>query len=111
MARADKRPHDDLRQRQSQQVERISEIASEASIAEHEAKADPHSQYATDTDLTNHEGAADPHPTYLTQAEADALYDPSTLGRVWMPLTTVVSGTPELVWDDDDSLVPTEVPI
>lgn len=31
-------------------------------------------------------------------------------GRVWMPLTTVVAGEPELVWDDDDSLIPTEVP-
>ena len=31
--------------------------------------------------------------------------------RVWMPLTTVVSGEPELVWDEDNSLIPTEVPI
>lgn len=31
-------------------------------------------------------------------------------GDVWMPLTTVVSGEPELVWDDDNSLIPTEVP-
>lgn len=29
----------------------------------------------------------------------------------WMPLTTVVGGVPELVWDDDDSLIPTEVPL
>jgi hypothetical protein len=28
----------------------------------------------------------------------------------WMPLTTVVNGVPELVWDANDSLVPTEVP-
>lgn len=31
--------------------------------------------------------------------------------RVWMPLTTVVGGVPELVWDADDSLIPTEVAI
>jgi hypothetical protein len=32
--------------------------------------------------------------------------------RVWMPLTTVdTSGEPALVWDDDDSLIPTEVPV
>lgn len=32
--------------------------------------------------------------------------------RVWMPLTTVdTSGEPVLVWDDDDSLIPTEVPV
>lgn len=37
--------------------------------------------------------------------------DISTLGGVWMPLTTVVAGEPELVWDDDDSLIPTKVPI
>lgn len=30
--------------------------------------------------------------------------------RIWMPLTTVVGGVPELVWDDDNSLIPTEVP-
>jgi hypothetical protein len=29
----------------------------------------------------------------------------------WMPLSTVVGGTPELVWDADDSLIPTSVPI
>lgn len=30
---------------------------------------------------------------------------------VWMPLTTVVGGDPELVWDGDDSLIPTLTPI
>lgn len=29
---------------------------------------------------------------------------------VWLPLTSVVSGDPVLVWDDDDGLIPTEVP-
>jgi hypothetical protein len=29
----------------------------------------------------------------------------------WMPLTTVVAGEPELVWDADDSLIPTLVPV
>jgi hypothetical protein len=31
--------------------------------------------------------------------------------RVWLPLTSVVSGVPVLVWDDNDGLVPTHVPI
>jgi hypothetical protein len=35
----------------------------------------------------------------------------STQEGVWMPLTTVVAGEPELVWDDDDSLIPTLVPV
>jgi hypothetical protein len=30
---------------------------------------------------------------------------------VWMPLTTVVSSVPELVWDADNSLIPTLTPI
>lgn len=30
---------------------------------------------------------------------------------VWMPLTTVVAGEPVLVWDGDDSLIPTLVPL
>ena len=32
-------------------------------------------------------------------------------GQVWLPLTTVVGGVPELVWDADDSLIPTSVPV
>lgn len=28
----------------------------------------------------------------------------------WMPLTTVVAGVPELVWSEDDSLIPTYGP-
>lgn len=32
-------------------------------------------------------------------------------GSAWMPLTTVVGGEPELVWDGDDSLIPTLTPI
>jgi hypothetical protein len=31
--------------------------------------------------------------------------------QVWMPLTTVVGGTPELVWGADDSLIPTLTPL
>lgn len=31
--------------------------------------------------------------------------------RVWLPLTTVVAGEPQLVWDDDNSLIPTQVPV
>ena len=30
---------------------------------------------------------------------------------VVLPLTTVVAGIPELVWDADDSLIPTIVPV
>ena len=37
--------------------------------------------------------------------------DPASDTQVWMPLTTVVAGAPELVWDGDDSLVPTLVPV
>jgi concanavalin A-like lectin/glucanase superfamily protein len=33
--------------------------------------------------------------------------DPADDTLVWMPLTTVSGGTPELVWDADDSLIPT----
>lgn len=29
----------------------------------------------------------------------------------WLPLTTVVGSVPELVWDADDSLIPTYTPI
>lgn len=29
----------------------------------------------------------------------------------WMPLTSVVAGDPVLVWDGDDSLIPTLTPI
>lgn len=43
----------------------------------------------------------------LRYDESDALW--RNTRRVWMPLTTVVAGAPELVWDDDDSLIPTEV--
>ncbi len=37
--------------------------------------------------------------------------DPSTDTKVWMPLTTVVGGVPQLVWDANNSLIPTLVPI
>lgn len=37
--------------------------------------------------------------------------DPADDTQVWMPLTTVVGGTPELVWDGDDSLIPTLVSV
>jgi hypothetical protein len=35
----------------------------------------------------------------------------ASASAVWMPLTTVVGGDPELVWDGDDSLIPTLTPI
>ena len=31
--------------------------------------------------------------------------------RVWLPLTTTVGGVPELVWETEDGLVPTAVPV
>lgn len=34
---------------------------------------------------------------------------PVNAAQVWMPLTTVTGGVPELVWDADDSLIPTLV--
>jgi hypothetical protein len=37
--------------------------------------------------------------------------DPADDTQVWMPLTTVVSGVPELVWDANNSLIPTLVPL
>jgi hypothetical protein len=37
--------------------------------------------------------------------------DPADDTSAWMPLTTVVGGDPELVWDGDDSLIPTLVPL
>jgi len=30
---------------------------------------------------------------------------------IWMPLTTIMDGEPVLVWDGDDSLIPTLLPI
>lgn len=37
--------------------------------------------------------------------------EPADDTQVWMPLSTVVAGVPELVWDGDDSLIPTLVPV
>jgi hypothetical protein len=37
--------------------------------------------------------------------------DPADDTSVWMPLTTVVAGDPVLVWDGDDSLIPTLIPL
>lgn len=36
---------------------------------------------------------------------------PASDTLVWMPLTTVVGGDPVLVWDGDDSLIPTLIPL
>lgn len=51
--------------------------------------------------------------TLTSPANADRLRFDGSLWRnsskVWMPLTTVTGGVPELVWDGDDSLIPTEV--
>lgn len=37
--------------------------------------------------------------------------DPHYDEYVWMPLTTVLAGVPQLVWDDDDNLIPTLTPL
>lgn len=38
-------------------------------------------------------------------------HDPADDTKVWLPLTTVSAGVPELVWDGDDQLIPTLTPI
>ena len=45
--------------------------------------------------------------------ELDTALEPFELQRsfVWMPLTTTVGGTPDLVWDADNGLVPTQIPL
>ena len=42
--------------------------------------------------------------------EAMLIFEPEP-GRVWLPLTTVVGGVPELVWETEDGLIPTHVPV
>lgn len=62
---------------------------------------------ATDTELTaaitNHLATA-PHG-----GGSGGLGASATDFFAWMPLTTVVGGTPELVWDADNNLIPTIV--
>lgn len=36
---------------------------------------------------------------------------PAADTAVWMPLTTVSAGVPELVWGGDDGLIPTLIPL
>lgn len=42
--------------------------------------------------------------------EAMLLYE-ARQRHVWLPLTTVIAGVPELVWDDDNGLIPTHLPV
>lgn len=95
---------------------------------------DDHPQYATNVEFDDHStrhdaGGADAMTidaaagtgslrtlgTGATQAavgsHTHAGIDPADATHVWMPLTTVVGGVPELVWDADDSLIPTLVPL
>lgn len=58
------------------------------------AAAQAAAEATADAALTTHEGT--PHGS-----------DPADDSAAWMPLTTVVGGEPELVWDGDDSLIPT----
>ena len=59
------------------------------------------------------------HPGGTTDfLRADGTWSPPPGGgsspsdtAAWMPLTTVVSSVPELVWDADDNLIPTYTPI
>lgn len=45
------------------------------------------------------------------EVEITAGSSPADDTQVWMPLTTVDGGEPVLVWDGDDSLIPTLVPV
>jgi hypothetical protein len=102
----------------------------------HEAAADPHSGYQKESEKSQPDGYASLGPDGLVplaelpslaqalddltdvvvtaEAAGDRLRfdgaDWVNTRRVWMPLTTVIAGVPEFVWDSDDSLVPTEVP-
>lgn len=49
-------------------------------------------------------------PTYDAGLGYHTPQTPGGAGGVWMPLTTVVGGVPELVWDANDSLIPTLIP-
>lgn len=49
--------------------------------------------------------------TAVGNAVTVTILGPADVTQVWMPLTTVVAGVPELVWDLDNSLIPTLVPI
>jgi hypothetical protein len=46
-----------------------------------------------------------------TGAWATPVPDPSLQTTVWMPLTTVVGGVPDLVWSGTDNLIPTLGPL
>lgn len=48
-------------------------------------------------------------PAGMRWADPDG--SPADDPAVWMPLTTVVAGVPELVWDGDDNLIPTLTPL
>jgi hypothetical protein len=45
----------------------------------------------------------------LQELAADIDTLEATTNTQYLPLTTVTGGVPELVWDDDDSLIPTEI--
>jgi hypothetical protein len=49
--------------------------------------------------------------TVTIDATAGGGSSPAADTVVWMPLTTVVSSVPELVWDATNSLIPTLTPI
>ncbi len=51
-------------------------------------------------------------PTYDAGTQKHTSQLPgASAAAVWMPLTTVVGGEPRLVWDANNSLIPTLVPI
>jgi hypothetical protein len=105
-------------------------------VETHEGAADPHTGYQKESEKSQPDGYASLGPdglvplaelpplaqalddltdvTITAEAAGDRLrFDGSewvNTRRVWMPLTTVIAGVPELVWDSDDSLIPTEVP-
>jgi hypothetical protein len=105
-------------------------------IEDHEAAVDPHLGYQKESEKSQPDGYASLGPDGLVPlAElpplAQSLDDLTdvTIASVasgdhlryaggewrnsrhaWIPLTTVIAGVPELVWDADNSLIPTEVP-
>lgn len=77
--------------------------------ARHLAAADPHAQYQRKSE----KGAANGYASLGADGKVPSAQLPAGLGGggSLVPLTTVVGGVPELVWEADNSLSLTEVPL